>query len=182
MFEPVSTAFGVCCVGYAALNAYSRPGSAISSEAVQTSQAARGLAQEGERSQALFGNKLAALCELNRLAMDCAESDWDGQGASPIDPRAVRTAEAFVRALPTGVVVPSFAPEPDGSVSLDWIHPPNRIFSLSIGTSDRVASAWVDGTDRGHAIARFDGRCIPLDVLLGIHRVVGHGNAAFWLA
>ena len=180
MPEPISTALGVCCFGYAALNAYSRPGSTVSAEAVEVRQSARDLAQVGERSQALFGKKLTALSELWRLAIDCAEPDWDGAGSRPIDPDAVIKVEDFVRALPIGFPAPTFAAEPDGSVSLDWIISRSRLFSLSVGASDRLAFAWIDGTDKGHGVARFDGKTIPLKVLRGIEDIASNGHTPLW--
>ena len=61
--------------------------------------------------------------------------------------------------------MPEFAPEPDGAISLDWIQSRHRLFTLSISASNRLAYAWLDGTDKGHGVARFDGRTIPRRVL-----------------
>ena len=178
MPEPVSTTVGICWLGYAALSAYARPGSAISSEAEIVSKAATALVESAERSRSLFGQKAIAISELMALANECAEPDWDGDEASAIDPAAVMTAKDFVRAMPNEMPMPEFAPEPDGSVSLDWIHSRNRLFSLSIGRSNRLAYAWLDGADRGHGVARFDGLSIPSRVLEGIQSILNNGNAS----
>ena len=71
-----------------------------------------------------------------------------------------------------------FAPEPDGSISLDWIRSRSNFFSVSVGASDRLAYAWLDGTDRGHAVARFDGDSVPSRILEGIKALVQGANAA----
>jgi hypothetical protein len=86
-------------------------------------------------------------------------------------------AKRFVRSLPDGVSLPEFAPEPDGSISLDWIQSRARLYSLSIGHSNRLAYAWLDGADKGHGVVHFDGQNVPPRVLDGIKHIVGHGYA-----
>ena len=160
-----------------ALQALASGGSAISHEA----QAVRGAAIEVleliERSQALFGRKADALSQLASLATECAAPGWDGETAAPIDPVAVLWVERFVRALPDGMPLPEFGPEPDGSISLDWIASRTRLFSLSVGRSGRLAFAWLDGTDTGHGVAGFDGRNVPQRVLEGIKAIAGQAHA-----
>ncbi len=177
MFEPLSTAVGICWLGYAGLNAYARPSSAISPEAKAVAKAVSVLVEAGERSQVLFGKKAMALSKLIALANECASTGWDGDSASPIDPMAVLHAAEFVRALPDGMPLPDFAPEPDGGISLDWIHSRHRLFALSVGNTDRLAYAWLDGTDKGHGVARFDGSKVPLRVLEQIRTTMSDGNA-----
>jgi hypothetical protein len=130
-----------------------------------------------ERSLALFGEKAAALSRLAALAAECAEPDWDGAEAAAIDPIAISSASRFIRALPDGIPLPEFAPEPDGSISLDWIASRTRLFSLSIGHSNRLAYAWLDGADKGHGVARFYGQNIPPRVLDDIKHILGHRYA-----
>jgi hypothetical protein len=155
------------------LNAYARGGNAISSEARAAQKAATAVVESAERSQVLFGEKAAALSQLRALAHECTEEGWDGYEAYALDPTAVLIAEGFVRALPDSVPLPEFAPEPDGSVSLDWIQSKNRLF---VGTNHRLAYAWLDGADKGHAVARFDGETIPPRILQGINAIMNHGN------
>jgi hypothetical protein len=119
MPEPVSTV-GLCFLGYVALSTYAKGGSAISVEASAARKAANAVIESIERSQALFGEKTAAISQLRALAIECGQENWDGDGAAMIDPMAILNAEAIVRALPIGIPLPEFAPEPDGSVSLDW--------------------------------------------------------------
>ena len=89
---------------------------------------------------------------------------------------AVRRAQDFVWKVPADIPLPEFAPEPDGSVCLDWIQSRRRLFVLSIGRTNRLAYAWVDGEDKGHGVVRFDGSNIPTQVLQGIRSVTGPGN------
>ncbi len=99
-----------------------------------------------------------------------------GKKAAAIGPRTVFNAEALVRALPGRIPLPEFAPEPDGSVSLDWIQSRSRMFSLSVGIGTRLAYVWLDGADKGHVVARFDGLNVPPRVLEGIHTIMNHGR------
>jgi len=180
MSEVVSVAkFGICYLaGYAALNGYARGGSAISFEAKAAQKEASTLVQSAERSQALFGAKAAVISQLRALANECADGNWDGNGAHPVNPVAVFMAESFVRAIPSTLPLPELAPEPDGSVSLDWIQSRNRLFSLSVGPNNRLAYAWLDGTDKGHGVASFDRERIPQRVLEGINAIVNSQHAA----
>jgi hypothetical protein len=178
MPEAVSTiAF---LVGYAAFNsgAFARSGSAVSSEAMAVRQAVGKVANSAERSHALFGAKAKAISQIWALANECSEPGWDGESANPLTPRTAGLAVEFIRALPDGLALPEFAPEPDGSIALDWIHSRNRLFSLSIGTSNRLAYAWLDGADKGHAVARFDENHIPARILEGIIAIMSRENAA----
>lgn len=176
MPEPIST-LGLCVVGYISLSAYAKGGSAISVEANAARNAANAVMESMERSQAIFGEKTAAISQLRALAIECGEENWDGVGAAAIEPKAIINAEAIVRALPIGLPLPEFAPEPDGSVSLDWIHSRTCQFSMSVGCNHRLAYAWLDGTDSGHGVASFDGSTIPPRVIEGIFAIGKNGHA-----
>ncbi|HUF63387.1 MAG TPA: hypothetical protein VMN36_15025 [Verrucomicrobiales bacterium] len=180
MPEPLSVTAGAWLLAsHAALTAYGRGGSAVSPEAAAVQRSLSVVVESTERSQALFGQKSAALSELFTMAAECAEEGWDGASALPLDPLAVSMAGDFIRALPDDVPLPEFAPEPDGSVSLDWIDFRHRRFSLSISESLRLAYAWLDGSDTGHGVAGFDGANVPRRILEGIRAVTNHAAASF---
>ncbi len=164
--------------GCSALYGAARSGSAVSSEARDVQRSVIAVVETAERSHALFGDKAAAISQIWALANECSEGGWDGEEAEPISRVAASLAADFVRALPAGVPLPEFAPEPDGSVSLDWIQSRNRLFSVSVGTNNRLAYAWLDGTDRGHGVARFDGQTVSRRILDGISGIVNHGGAS----
>lgn len=155
-----------------------QPGSAISFEAQTLQRDASSMVNSIERSQALFGDKATAISQLWALANECKEPDWDGEGANPIDRSAVHNAMAFLRALPDHSPLPEFAPEPDGAISLDWIRSRSRLFSLSINSTNRLACAWLDGTDKGHFVVRMLDGVTPHRILEGIDAIMNHGNTA----
>jgi len=105
------------------------------------------------------------------LADECKEADWDGYGAEPLDRNALELALKVVGSLPDDVPMPSFSIEPDGCVSLDWMPTRSRTFTLSAGKTDRLPYAWVDGTDRGHAVARLVNGQLPPRILDEVRRI-----------
>jgi hypothetical protein len=178
MPEPVSIALGLYLAGYASLRAYARPGTAVSEEACIVGQLAAGVADAAQGSEALFGPKVPALEALAALARECAESGWDGYDAKPINPWAVQAAERIIRALPEGLPVPEVSAEPDGDVALEWLESRYRRLSLSVGTDARLAYAWMDGTDKGHAAAGFDGARLPERLVAEIRRIMSPAGAS----
>lgn len=156
--------------------------SAVSDAARSIRTAARRVGARAEKSHALFGSKADAISDIHALVHERAEAVSDGEDVRPIAPGAVLLAEDFIRALPRGFPLPGFAPEPDGSIGMDWYRARNHVFSLSVGTDDRLAYAWLDGTDRGHAVSRFDGERVPSRILAGIATIMKLGNASFWAA
>jgi hypothetical protein len=120
-----------------------------------------------------------AIANLWALETDCCEAGWDGASAAAIDRSAILNAQKFALSLPAGFPAPEFSAEPDGSVALDWIESRNRIFSISISAGSHLAYAWLDGSDKGHGVAQFDGEKIPARVLEGIHGILSNGDTAF---
>lgn len=170
MLEPVSVV-GLQ-LGVAALYALARPGSAVSSEAGLVQARAEEMVGRVESSGALFGGKTAVISALWGLAQSHAEPGWDGGEALPVDRRAISLAVAFIRALPADCMMPEVAVDPDGAVALDWMVSRHRMLSISFaGDSDRLAYAWVDGTDRGNAVARFERDTVPGRLLQAIQAV-----------
>lgn len=167
MLEPVSIV-GLH-LGIAALYALARPGSAVSDEAGLVQARAEEMVDRVESSDALFGGKTAVMSALWGLAQSHSEVGWDGGEALPVDRRALSLAAAFVRALPDDCPMPDAAVDPDGAVALDWMVSRHRMLSISFsGDSDRLAYAWLDGTDRGSAVARFDRTTVPRRLLQAI--------------
>ncbi len=114
---------------------------------------------------------------ISRLTMVVNEYALDE--SITIQPRAVAMAKQFLKVLPDGISPPEFSIEPDGSISMDWIAARNRVFSISVGTDDRFACAWLDGTNKGHCVENFNGREIPKRIIDGIKAILTGGYATF---
>ena len=180
MPEPLSTAV---VAGYTmALYLATRTGSAVSREADAVRKSALDIVASTERSIALFGAKSAVIDRIHELAAECHGDGWDGEDGLGLSGGVLERAISFIRALPTDAPLPDVAPEPDGSISFDWIAARTRVFSVSVGATNRLAYAWIDGTDRGHAVARFDSDAVPARVLDGIRELMNGRTAAIGIA
>jgi hypothetical protein len=173
MPEPLLSA-GLMMAGYTAALALSRPRSAVSAEAESVRLNASVVVEQVHRSVALFGPKAALISSLATLGEECRESNWDGYGAQPASFHALRRAEDIIASLPDDLPLPVCSIEPDGCVSLDWMPARYRTLTVSTGESDRLPYAWVDGTDRGHAVARLVEGQLPPRILAEIRRFTSH--------
>lgn len=106
-----------------------------------------------------------ALDRLYDLAAECAEADWDGYGAEAVSQSAVERSERFIRRLPEDLPLPEISVEPDGEIALDWSPTQTQTFSVSIGTTDQMACAWVNGTEHGHVVVSSTNGEIPWRIL-----------------
>lgn len=147
--------------------------SAVSAEAEFVRISAFGIVESAERSFALFGAKSSVISQILAVA---AESEDEVQIAIP--PAVIERAIDFIRALPESLGLPEVTTEPDGSISLDWIASRTRMFSATVGGTSRIAFAWIDGTDRGHGVARFQGDEAPARVIEGIRAIIHEPTAA----
>jgi hypothetical protein len=71
----------------------------------------------------------------------------------------------FILAWPLENDLPDSAPEPDGSISLEWIYAKNRRLVVSVDGGSRLAYAWLDGSDKGRGVCNFPGAQIPRLIL-----------------
>ena len=129
-----------------------------------------------ERSWVLLGSKEDALNRLYELAAECAEADWNGCDAEAVSQSAVEHSAYFIRRLPEDLPLPEISVEPDGEIALDWSPTPTQTFSVSIGTANRMACAWVNGTEHGHAVAYSNNGEIPSRILQEIQRITNNDS------
>ena len=125
-------------------------------------------------SWVLFVSKEDTLNRLYELAAECAEADWDGYGAEAVSKSAVERSAHFIRRLPEGLPLPEISVEPDGEIALDWSPTPMQTFSVSIGTADQMACAWVNGTEHGHVVVSSNNGEIPSRILQEIQRITNN--------
>ena len=167
--QPGLIAFGLgaACGGYGA------PQNGVSEEASYIVKDFESLLKHQEASESLFGKKARLISELHEVAAECSEDNWDGYGATAVSEAVFLRAEALIRALPTeeDFPVPEFAAEPDGAISFDWLPARTKTFTLSVNSTDRLAYAWIDGIDRGHAAEQFTDGNFPKRALEELKRI-----------
>lgn len=166
------------CLGYSALAGYALPSSAFSPEAMEVTKAARQVMQDRLRSESLCGNKLLALSQISTAAQ-AVTVDED---QASVNRSALNNAEQFVLALPDDLPMPESAVDPDGAISLTWFKSHTQIFSVSVGESDRAAYAWLDGSDKGHAVDRFELPVLPNRLLTILRSVVNNERSSIRIA
>ena len=168
--------FGVVSLSLVAehpdISPVARSATAVSREAESVWVGVNDVITSHEQSLALFGPKAAAISQIWELVEECASENWDGYGAEPLSEIAAEMAADFIRALPENIPLPGFAPDPDGSISLDWNGPRYHVFSLGIGTSNRLPYAWLDGANKGYGVEYFDRETVHRRVLDGIRMTV----------
>ena len=138
--------------------------------------------REQERSVALFGDKDAAISEVWDLLGEAAESGWDGEDAEPVDRSAAENAIELIRSLPRGLPMPEVAVDPDGEITLDWIISRTRLLTVSVGPTDQLAYAWLNGGHRGRAVLPFDRHIFPQPLIRLIQDVMNADDAPLRIA
>lgn len=130
-----------------------------------------------KHSTAVESNRSPLDSELRSLFAECNTPDWDSDGALPVSRRTLSVAMRLVGVLPKSVPLPEVSCAVDGSIVFDWMPTQGRMISVSIHESDRLAFAWLNGTDRGHAVARFNGADIPTIIMSTIQSILEGDNA-----
>ena len=148
----------------------------VSDEVVIIREKDLSVSRHVENSRALFGLKEDALKRLYELVAECAEANWDGYGAEAVSQNAVEHSVYFIRRLPEDLPLPEISVEPDGEISLDWSPTPTQTFSVSIGTADRMACAWVNGAEHGHVVVSSNNGEIPSRILQEIQRITNNDS------
>ena len=174
MPEPFTTV----AAGISLACAVARNGNAFSPEGLELSSRAHGLLSAYEDSHALFGPQASLRARLGEIVCECGEADWDGYGAEPISGIAAALADEFLRSLPSGFPLPDLCAEPDGSLGMEWASGKHKRAALSFGASNRLAFAWVNGSDRGHAAVSFNGGSLPSLIESRINEMFENDDAA----
>lgn len=176
MLEPFSLSL---CAGGMAIAAAARASSAVSQEAKIVSRQVTELQHRHEASHSLFGRKAQAISQLRSVVVSAVEECDTEAGEIWPSSIAISNAENLLRALPDDVPLPEFSVEPDGAIALDWMQSRSQMVSVSVSERDRLAYAWLDGTDRGHAVLGLRANAVPLPLLALIRSITAHGNTAF---
>ncbi len=125
-----------------------------------------------ESTSQMTGEEQNVISAIYELAEACSANGWDGYGALPLSKQSVDTGIQFARLLPDDIAIPAVSAEPDGVLAFEWTASKSRRLSMGFLAPDCIAYAWLDGSDRGHAIAQFDGQVIPQRVLGAINAII----------
>ncbi len=136
----------------------------------------RAVHAQTESSEALFGKKSRALEELREVVEECGKPEWGGEGTEAVAAATWVRAQQFIRAIPDDLPMPEMGVDPDGEIAFDWALDRVRSFSVSIDEGERLACAWLDGTDRGHFVASMVGGMIPQRVIDEIYKLASDGS------
>ncbi len=159
MLKPVSVAS--VSSGYAGLATYAGLANALSGEAREARKAALAVIHDREGSESLFGRKASARSNLQSAVVSVSPNDEQ----DAVDAQTYQNALDFLLSLPDDLPAPEFGVDPDGAISFDWMPSRTRMFSISISASERVAYAWINGSDKGYGVVRFRHSAIPAPLL-----------------
>lgn len=103
--------------------------------------------------------------------------DWDGEGASPMQPETVALAAAFLRALPADVPAPDIAVDPDGVAYIEWDCDQHNVFTVAVSADGSMSFAGLAAGAPFHGAEPLRLQ-IPGVVLDGIARVLAGRTVA----
>jgi hypothetical protein len=111
---------------------------------------------------------------VSEIVQIIAEAGGEGLARTvPVDWQTAGAAIQFARLLPWSLPTPEVAPEADGEISFDWLGPQNKMFSVSISRTGRIAYAGRFGErSKVHGVEQLSDTC-PREVIQGISRAIG---------
>lgn len=102
--------------------------------------------------------------------IDEAVRESAASGTVAVDAETKRMAIKLANLLPPSVPIPEVAFDPDGEIQFDWLGPGDKIFSVSVDRSGRLAYAGRFGEKkRNNGIEQLSESCPP-EILQGIER------------
>jgi len=95
---------------------------------------------------------------LIELYRECANPDWDGEGAQPVGEGAVNEACTLLFLLPPDVSSPTLLAEPSGAIAFEWYKKPNQVLVLSVNGNKSIQFAALLGNgNESHGKVNFSG-------------------------
>ena len=172
MLETISTiGYGAFACGY--FHQLLRGNSGVSEESRALEKAATQLVSKSREAVSLNTAKNALVSRLWAMVEECSEADGNGYEAAPLSLAAVGQALEFIGAWPLENDLPDCAPEPDGSVNLEWIYTKHRRATVSLDGSARLAFAWLDGANKGRGVAAFQDGKVPHGIVESVRSIRG---------
>ena len=83
--------------------------------------------------------------DLYRVYRECSKSDWDNDGAGPINEQTFLEASTFLDQLPSDLPLPEIFPEPTGNIAFEWYKGKRHVYVVSVGGENAVEYAGLFG-------------------------------------
>jgi hypothetical protein len=84
--------------------------------------------------------------ELDGIAEECREANWDGYNANPVSLEAIEYAKMLLRIF-SEFVEPEVTPGPDGDISLEWLGGPKRAI-VCVHKTDETCYIFISEEER----------------------------------
>jgi hypothetical protein len=115
-------------------------------------------------------SKTETLAELDSLALETREPNWDGYNADGVMAETVALVREIIRLMPDDLALPSLSAEPDGHVSMEWIEGQHQRLSVSISPNGSLAYAAILDGEARHGTTALIGE-IP-EIVLRLIRIL----------
>jgi len=109
--------------------------------------------------------KLLAHLELDFIADEFKEENWDLDGSEAISEETLIFARSFLQALPLSTKVPSVEADTDDSIDFEWFVDRRHLFAVNIGKGGKYYFAGLFGNDddqKAKGSGVFKGKITPL--------------------
>ncbi len=83
--------------------------------------------------------------DLYRIYRECSESDWDNDGANPINEQTFLEAIMLLDQLPSELPLSEVIPEPTGNIAFEWYKGKGHVYVISVGGKSTIEYAGLFG-------------------------------------
>ena len=90
---------------------------------------------------------------------------------APINDSAFNGALGLAMCLPDDIATPDIYVTPSGDVMFEWFENTRRVFSIMVGSNNKLSYAGLFGSDKFHGNSYLDDGYIPNQVIENIYRV-----------
>lgn len=100
------------------------------------------------------GERLLLKKRVREISKVSERNNWDGEGASALDPSTLETAQGLVDVFPVSAIIlqPDVSATPQGEVDFDWVVSQDTMLTVSACPSGEIAFAGIFGA------AQLDGK------------------------
>lgn len=108
--------------------------------------------------------------DLEALAEQCGQDNWDGYQAARVLPETIRQATIVLESVPGDLPLPTLGAEPDGQVTLEWYRSPQQVVSVSVSPEGNLHYAAILGLRKAYGTEPFAGQfsTVLRDLIRGV--------------